>query len=240
MASPVTWSGSLDIEYRGDNEVVAADVMADIVHMLDHLHEIHNHNNRIRTWLTHPNAPDDINVLRICENDRIPGVWKMWEMYPSYYVEMYSDDLERALKFLVFDILEPHGFVVGGDLAWSYEDLLGGLRVMHFEKLEGGWMHHIVDTNVPEPHEWPMVEHGSRGYRPDHTFYTMIDRPIRRTDLIEDERKEMMQTHHWFADPDGQLDCTRCAAKPWHAAALYECGTEPPREIVWVEQEQET
>lgn len=35
-------------------------------------------------------------------------------------------------------------------------------------------------------------------------------------------------THLWAYDAD-QIFCDRCLAKPWHVAANYPCGEEPPR-----------
>lgn len=39
-------------------------------------------------------------------------------------------------------------------------------------------------------------------------------------------------------DPDCfDYRCAGCDCKPWHAAAYYPCGTEPPRENAWINTE---
>jgi len=37
--------------------------------------------------------------------------------------------------------------------------------------------------------------------------------------------------HMWFQE-EFDAACWRCDAKPWHKAASYPCGEEPPRETV--------
>lgn len=62
----------------------------------------------------------------------------------------------------------------------------------------------------------------------------MIDRPIPFKGSQE-ERIANRQTHYWglisFADID-EVRCLDCDCKPWHVAADYPCGEEPPREVV--------
>ena len=63
-----------------------------------------------------------------------------------------------------------------------------------------------------------------------------INRPV-RFQGTEEQRERNYRSHDWMAtgDPeDGDVRCWRCDAKPWHAAASYRCGDEPPRETVEV------
>jgi hypothetical protein len=53
----------------------------------------------------------------------------------------------------------------------------------------------------------------------------------------EAERERNYRSHNWHAsgDPeDGDVRCFDCDAKPWHKAASYRCGDEPPRETIEV------
>jgi hypothetical protein len=63
-----------------------------------------------------------------------------------------------------------------------------------------------------------------------------INRPV-RFGGTEAERDRNFRTHDFHAsgDPeDGDVRCWRCDCKPWHAAASYPCGEEPPRETIEV------
>lgn len=62
---------------------------------------------------------------------------------------------------------------------------------------------------------------------------TTINRPVRFVGT-EDERMRNYRSHDWLTCWDGEVECARCCAKPWHAAASYRCGDEPPRETVEV------
>ena len=59
----------------------------------------------------------------------------------------------------------------------------------------------------------------------------IIDRPIRFTGTAE-QAAANRGTHHFIDYGDGEVECGDCFCKPWHAAASYPCGTEPPREVV--------
>jgi hypothetical protein len=60
----------------------------------------------------------------------------------------------------------------------------------------------------------------------------IINRPVRFTGSDE-EAAANFRTHYWAGnDPDAR--CGECDCKPWHAAARYPCGVEPPRETVEV------
>lgn len=66
---------------------------------------------------------------------------------------------------------------------------------------------------------------------------TTINRPI-PFQGSDEEKAENLATHFFDRLPyDDYFDsrCIRCDCKPWHAAALYPCGQEPPRETVSVE-----
>jgi hypothetical protein len=59
----------------------------------------------------------------------------------------------------------------------------------------------------------------------------MMTFPVRFTGT-EEERAANRATHNFFrtgGHDDYELRCGHCDAKPWHAAAEYPCGTEPPR-----------
>ncbi len=47
-------------------------------------------------------------------------------------------------------------------------------------------------------------------------------------DGTEGQRQSNRATHDFRAF-EGQWLCERCEAKPWHVAADYPCGVEPPR-----------
>lgn len=51
--------------------------------------------------------------------------------------------------------------------------------------------------------------------------------PFQGTD---EERAVNRATHNFFYDHEGNGECMGCACKPWHVAASYPCGVEPPRE----------
>lgn len=44
-----------------------------------------------------------------------------------------------------------------------------------------------------------------------------------------EQAKENFATHEWFTWDGCEYRCGNCDSKPWHEAALYECGQEPPR-----------
>lgn len=46
------------------------------------------------------------------------------------------------------------------------------------------------------------------------------------------EREANHRTHLWTYYDEAR--CSNCDAKPWHVAADYPCGQEPPRETVQV------
>jgi hypothetical protein len=61
-----------------------------------------------------------------------------------------------------------------------------------------------------------------------------MDMPVRFTGT-DAERAENRATHHFAAmggGDDYEVRCVNCDSKPWHAAADYRCGVEPPRMIV--------
>ena len=63
-----------------------------------------------------------------------------------------------------------------------------------------------------------------------------INRPV-RFQGTSDEAAVNRRTHHFVVtdwDEDGPCErrCADCDCKPWHAAADYPCGTEPPRETI--------
>lgn len=60
----------------------------------------------------------------------------------------------------------------------------------------------------------------------------IIDRPVPFQGTPE-ERKANVESHRWRRF-GGEVVCANCDCKPWHAAALYPCGVEPPREQVEV------
>lgn len=62
---------------------------------------------------------------------------------------------------------------------------------------------------------------------------TIIDRPIRFAGTAE-EAAANRDSHHWTTFDGEEYRCMWCDAAPWHAAASYPCGTEPPRETVEV------
>ena len=45
----------------------------------------------------------------------------------------------------------------------------------------------------------------------------------------DEQRKENLATHYFTHMGDYEYRCSDCDCKPWHAAASYPCGTEPPR-----------
>lgn len=59
-----------------------------------------------------------------------------------------------------------------------------------------------------------------------------INRPVRFAG--DDEQRRLNRGTHafvFFGDPDdADINCLACDCKPWHAAADYPCGEEPPRE----------
>ena len=47
------------------------------------------------------------------------------------------------------------------------------------------------------------------------------------------ERLENYKSHDWWMhDPDEAMECGACAARSYHVAACYPCGTEPPRKTI--------
>ena len=65
----------------------------------------------------------------------------------------------------------------------------------------------------------------------------IVSRPIRFQGTPE-QKLANRQTHRFhteqFDEDDFETRCTECDCKPWHAAADYPCGTEPPREVIEV------
>lgn len=57
-----------------------------------------------------------------------------------------------------------------------------------------------------------------------------IDRPIRWQGTPE--QAAVNYRSHWWQSYGEETECDRCLSKPWHAAASYPCGTEPPREVL--------
>jgi hypothetical protein len=51
--------------------------------------------------------------------------------------------------------------------------------------------------------------------------------PLRFQGTPEEARAKYL-THDWSSFGD-ERECFRCFCKPWHVAASYPCGTEPPR-----------
>jgi hypothetical protein len=58
----------------------------------------------------------------------------------------------------------------------------------------------------------------------------VVNRPIPFRGTLE-EAAANYATHR-FLDYDGEQECDVCLSKPWHVAASYPCGQEPPRETV--------
>lgn len=56
------------------------------------------------------------------------------------------------------------------------------------------------------------------------------NRPVPFVGTAE-ERAANYATHNWCTW-DEETECMECCSKPWHAAASYPCGQEPPREII--------
>jgi hypothetical protein len=57
-----------------------------------------------------------------------------------------------------------------------------------------------------------------------------VDRPVQFSGS-EEERAANLASHSFtWSDPDTR--CTFCDCKPWHQAASYPCGDEPPREVI--------
>lgn len=46
---------------------------------------------------------------------------------------------------------------------------------------------------------------------------------------LPDEAAANRASHRWAGDPYSEIRCYECDAKPWHVAANYPCGVEPPR-----------
>jgi hypothetical protein len=44
-----------------------------------------------------------------------------------------------------------------------------------------------------------------------------------------EEVRENYATHLWVQEDEDGYVCGDCSSKPWHAAAHYKCGVEPPR-----------
>lgn len=60
-----------------------------------------------------------------------------------------------------------------------------------------------------------------------------INRPIQFQGTPE--RATANYLSHYWDHESGR--CDRCDSKPWHAAAHYPCGEEPPRETITVSGE---
>lgn len=59
----------------------------------------------------------------------------------------------------------------------------------------------------------------------------MTDRPV-PFHGTEEERRANLASHNFITYSDGEAECANCFCKPWHTAANYPCGEEPPREHV--------
>lgn len=46
-----------------------------------------------------------------------------------------------------------------------------------------------------------------------------------------EEREANFLSHAWARESEDDWSCGRCDAKPYHAAANYPCGVDPPRRI---------
>ncbi|HEY1309260.1 MAG TPA: hypothetical protein VGF24_37230 [Vicinamibacterales bacterium] len=57
-----------------------------------------------------------------------------------------------------------------------------------------------------------------------------VDMPLRFPGDDADRRTNFY-SHDWLTTHDGEVECADCFCKPWHAAAAYPCGTEPPRVV---------
>ena len=44
------------------------------------------------------------------------------------------------------------------------------------------------------------------------------------------KKKKNFRTHQWSTFDGIDYNCAACDCKPWHAAASYPCGEEPPRQ----------
>ena len=52
------------------------------------------------------------------------------------------------------------------------------------------------------------------------------------------EANRNFDTHNW-GHLDEEIVCYNCEAKPWHVAASYPCGQEPPRVSLHVVEEKD-
>jgi hypothetical protein len=59
-----------------------------------------------------------------------------------------------------------------------------------------------------------------------------INRPIPFSGSEAEKRANYAS--HMFITWDEETHCSNCDCKPWHKAAYYPCGTNPPRETVEV------
>lgn len=54
-------------------------------------------------------------------------------------------------------------------------------------------------------------------------------------DGTPEEAAANYDTHVWALLGDGEMECLNCPTKPYHVAANYPCGVEPPRVVLTLE-----
>jgi hypothetical protein len=62
----------------------------------------------------------------------------------------------------------------------------------------------------------------------------LINQPV-PFDGSEEQCRKNFNTHSWASYDEIDYNCAVCDCKPWHAAASYPCGIEPPRITIKVE-----
>jgi hypothetical protein len=65
----------------------------------------------------------------------------------------------------------------------------------------------------------------------------LVDQPV-PFQGTEAEKIVNRTTHFWTQLDEHEIYCGNCDCKPWHAAADYPCGTEPPRQVVEIKDEE--
>lgn len=63
-----------------------------------------------------------------------------------------------------------------------------------------------------------------------HATFT-VNRPVPFSGTPE-QAQANYETHWWTRVDEYEIRCGQCDCKPWHAAAKYPCGNEPPRETI--------
>lgn len=63
----------------------------------------------------------------------------------------------------------------------------------------------------------------------------LVNRPVPFSGT-QAERNANVKTHNWRQFGESEVECVDCAARPWHVAATYPCGVEPPREMTEVRE----